>query len=151
MNIHRIAAGSALLASLLLTACASPEPRQIAAQEYPAANQPYAIAYGVIDSIQAERQKGESSGAGAAVGGIVGGVLGNQVGGGVGRTAATVAGAVGGAVAGNQIERSRKTKDVYQIGVRLDNGRYEVVTQNNVSDLRIGDRVQVENGYVHRY
>jgi len=28
---------------------------------------------------------------------------------------------------------------------------YQTVAQDNVSDLRIGDRVRVENGYVYRY
>lgn len=86
------------------------------------------------------------------VGGLVGGILGNQVGGGNGKTAATVIGAVGGAMVGNNIEQNRNTQaaDHYEIRVRMDNGDRMSVMQDNVADLRIGDRARVVDGHVYR-
>lgn len=110
-------------------------------------------AFGVIDSIQVINDGGgSSSGAGAVIGGIAGGILGNQVGGGSGNTAATIAGAVGGAVVGNQIERNRaQPRTTYQISVRLDNGQYQTINQDNVEGLRVGNRVEIQNDRVYRY
>jgi len=90
--------------------------------------------------------------AGTVIGGIVGGLIGHQIGGGTGQTAATIAGAVGGAVAGNQIEkRSRAANETFRVTVRLDNGGYQTVTQDNITDLRTGDRVRVDGNRVYRY
>ena len=109
-------------------------------------------AYGVIDAIEATRVGSDEIGAGAVIGGVVGGVLGHQVGGGTGKDVATVAGVVGGAVAGHQIEKSRRQQqDAYRIRVRLDNGGSQTVTQQSISDLRVGDRVRIENDRVSRY
>jgi len=110
--------------------------------------------YGTIDSIQVTRGASGTSGAGAVVGGLVGGLLGNQVGSGSGRTAATVAGAVGGAAVGNHVEANRDAAngaDVYQIGIRLDNGDYRTIAQDSVYDLRVGNRVRIVDGRVYRY
>jgi outer membrane lipoprotein SlyB len=160
---------SLVATSALLAGCASPyqQPSNVqsypAAQTYPAAQQGYpsntqnyGTQYGVVDSIQMTRGQTASSGpgVGAVVGGVVGGLLGNQVGGGNGKKAATVAGVVGGALVGNQIEqtnRNQATADAYQINVRLDNGSYVAVTQENANDLRVGNRVRIENGRVYRY
>jgi outer membrane lipoprotein SlyB len=62
-----------------------------------------------------------------------------------------VAGAVGGAVAGHQIEKSTKKQDVYRIRVRLDKGGYQTISQQSIADLRVGDRVRIENDHVSRY
>ena len=108
--------------------------------------------YGVVDAIETTRGSSGGIGAGAVIGGVVGGVLGSQVGGGTGKDVATVAGVVGGAVAGHQIEKGNKQQqDAYRIRVRLDNGGYQTVTQQSVADLRIGDRVRIENERVSRY
>jgi outer membrane lipoprotein SlyB len=64
---------------------------------------------------------------------------------------ATVAGAVGGAVAGHQIEKGNKQQDESRIRVRLDNGAYLTMTQQGNTDLRVGDRVRIENGRISRY
>jgi outer membrane lipoprotein SlyB len=113
-------------------------------------------AYGVVEAIEATGGSsggigGSGIGAGAVIGGVVGGVLGHQVGGGKGQDIATVAGVVGGAVAGHQIEKSRTQQDAYRIRVRLDNGGYQTVTQPSISDLRVGDRVRIDNDRVSRY
>jgi outer membrane lipoprotein SlyB len=82
----------------------------------------------------------------------VGGVLGHQVGGGTGKDIATAAGVVGGAVVGHEIEkRNQQQQDVYRIRVRLDNGGSQTMTQQSINDLRVGDRVRIENGNVYRY
>jgi outer membrane lipoprotein SlyB len=172
-QVHAIAA-AALAGVTFLTGCASPGyptgaqsypqpyPQAYpAAQPYPAAQSyptspAYASAYGIVDSIrvtQAGNNGGNGGmGAGSVVGGVVGGLLGHQVGGGRGKTAATVAGAIGGAMVGNQMERNAApVQNQYQVGVRLDNGAYQTILQDNVADLQIGARVRVENNRVYRY
>lgn len=153
-------AASVLVASSFLAGCASPNqpgmtqsyPSQTT---YPTANQQgYSTQYGVVDSIQVTRAQANSGpGVGAVLGGVVGGLLGNQVGGGNGKIAATAAGAIGGAVVGNQVEQNNRTAgpEMYQVNVRLDNGSYVSVTQDTMNDLRVGNRVRVENGRVYRY
>lgn len=114
----------------------------------------YASGYGVIDSINAVQtdNNGSPIGIGTVIGGVVGGVLGNQVGGGTGRTVATAAGAVGGAVVGHEIEKNRNANSrAYRIGVRLNNGAYETYTQDSIGDMRVGDRVRINNGHVTSY
>lgn len=151
---------AALASTVLLAACASPNygygttpnpaypAYPAAASTYPA----YGSSYGVIDAIEMAAAPQPAIGAGTVIGGILGGVLGNQVGGGTGNTLATVAGVVGGAVAGNQLEKNANQQPAgYNIRVRLDNGSYQSVVQGNISDLRIGDRVRIENGRVYRY
>ncbi len=118
--------GAALVATgLMLGGCASSGSAP-ASSSYPS-SPAYSSSYGVIDSIQVAHTSSGSGGAlGTVAGGVVGGVLGNQVGGGRGRTAATVAGAVGGALIGNQMERNTQPQvQVYEIGVRLDNGSHQ--------------------------
>lgn len=159
---------SLVAASALLAGCATPyqQPSNVqsypatqsypAAQGYPSNTQNYGTQYGVVDSIQMVRGQTAATGpgVGAVLGGVVGGLLGNQVGGGKGKTAATVAGVVGGAVVGNQVEQNNRNQaaaDAYQINVRLDNGSYVTVTQDNANDLRVGNRVRIENGRAYRY
>ena len=108
--------------------------------------------YGTIESIQVTNAEARTSGAGAVVGGLVGALAGNQVGSGGGRTAATVAGGVAGAAIGNNVERNRDVNaGSYAVNIRLDNGEYRTVVQDNVYDLRVGNRVRVVDGHVYRY
>ena len=112
--------------------------------------------YGVIEAIErtgtgSDGIAGSGIGLGTVIGGVVGGVVGHQVGSGRGNTAATVVGAVGGAVVGHEIEKNRQSGDAYQVRVRLENGDRQTVTQNSISDLRIGDRVRIERDQVSRY
>jgi outer membrane lipoprotein SlyB len=104
----------------------------------------------VIDNIEITQGSNNEIGAGTVIGGIVGGVLGHQVGAGSGNDVATVAGAVGGAVVGHQVEKQNRQQDSYRIQIRLERGGYQTVTQG-VSDLRVGDRVRIENNHVSRY
>ena len=88
------------------------------------------------------------------IGGVAGAVVGSQIGNGSGRTAATVIGAVGGAVAGNAIEKSRTANtaagESYRVSVQLDNGSLRAYDMVSYGDLRINDRVRVENNQVYR-
>lgn len=112
-----------------------------------------ATGYGTIESIQVTNAEGRTSGAGAIVGGLVGALAGNQVGSGGGRTAATVAGGLAGAAVGNSVERNRNANgdQAYAVNVRLDNGEYRTVVQDNIYDLRVGNRVRIVDGRVYRY
>lgn len=159
----------AIAAIVLLGACASPgysspygsPPYPAASTTYPSAttypqanSYPSQASYGVIESIQlTQAASNQGSGAGVIIGGIVGGLLGNQIGKGSGRTVATVAGAVGGAVAGSEIEKRNSSwqRNQYQIGIRLDNGGYQTLMQDNVYDLQVGNRVRIENNTAYRY
>ena len=85
------------------------------------------------------------------IGGVLGGLLGHQIGHGSGQTAATVVGATGGAVAGNQVQqRARGRNETFRVTVHMDNGVFETVTQDDISDLRSGDRVRVDGGRIYR-
>jgi outer membrane lipoprotein SlyB len=161
---------TAIVAATMLSGCASPnyygpaasqpypvmsQPYPAPAQSYPVPSQSYYNAYGVVDSIRVTQASGTDSamGVGTVIGGVVGGLIGNQVGGGRGRTAATVAGAISGAMVGNQMEQRNNTqlRDAYQVGVRLDNGSYQTLTQDSVADLQVGSRVRIENNHAYRY
>jgi hypothetical protein len=37
------------------------------------------------------------------------------------------------------------------VTVRMDNGSYQTVTQENIMDLRTGDRVRVDGNNISRY
>jgi outer membrane lipoprotein SlyB len=117
---------------------------------------------GVVQSIEIVRQGGSGSsgiggsgiGVGAIAGAVLGGIVGNQVGSGRGNTAATVIGAAGGAYAGNEIEKRQQQSqavDAYKFSIRMDNGNYQTLTQDTVADIRVGDRVQIDNGVARRY
>ncbi|MCK7592440.1 glycine zipper 2TM domain-containing protein [Pseudomarimonas salicorniae] len=102
---------------------------------------------GVVERVEVARYgDGRTSGGGAVAGAIIGGVLGSQVGSGRGRDAATIAGAVAGGVAGNRIESERRSKDVYAVYVRMDDGRRRVFEQRELDGLYEGARVEIRNG-----
>jgi outer membrane lipoprotein SlyB len=89
--------------------------------------------------------------AGTVIGGIVGGLIGHQIGSGHGNTAATIAGAAGGAFVGNQAQqRARASNEAFRVTVRMDDGSVRTITQENITDLRTGDRVRVVGGYIQR-
>ena len=90
---------------------------------------------------------------GAVVGGVVGGLLGNQIGSGGGRAAATVLGGVAGAAVGNQIARNHQgvtTQAGYRITMQTDQGLMRTYEVPATGDLRVGDRVRVDNGVIYR-
>lgn len=151
MKMPQIVIATFLTIAALMSGCANTDTRPVSSS--PSYSR---VAYGVVDAIEITRESGggiggSGIGAGAVIGGVVGGVLGHQVGGGTGKDIATVAGVVGGAMAGHQIEKSTKQQDAYLIRVRLDNGGIQSVEQPSISDLRVGDRVRIENNHVSRY
>ena len=116
---------------------------------------PNYVEYGRVTNVEAfqAQEQVKGSGLGAVLGGVAGAVLGRQVGGGTGRDVATVVGVVGGAVAGNAIEKNRTpgVSQAYRITVQLDNGPARAYDLPSTGDIRIGDRVRVQNGQLFRY
>ncbi len=146
MKTPQIIFASVLIAAALMSGCANTGTRPMSSSSsYSRADS------GVIDAIDITSGGSSGIGAGTVIGGVVGGLLGNQVGGGMGRDVATVAGVVGGAMVGHEMEKGNKQQDAYRIRVRLDDGGYQTVTQQSNNDLRVGDRVRIENGRVSRY
>ena len=96
-------------------------------------------------------QRGQSTcQRGTVLGGLAGGVIGHQIGSGRGNTAATIAGAVGGAVVGTEIEKKHVQGSRYRITVRLDSGSTLIVEDTRDVNLRVGDRVRVDNNRIYR-
>jgi outer membrane lipoprotein SlyB len=113
------------------------------------------ISYGVVTAVEQGRSPGAeiNGGAGALIGGVLGAVLGRQVAGrGDARTAGTFVGAVAGALIGHQVERhrSRGESSVARVSVQLDRGGVITLDGADVGDLRVGERVRVENNRVYR-
>ena len=144
--------GAAALCVLGLAACGS-SPRYNDSGYYGSSGNGAYTEYGRVVGIDTVAGgDGHTSGAGAVLGGVVGGVLGHQIGSGRGNTAATIGGAVAGAAVGNEVERRREVRETaYRVDVRLDNGALRSSTVDYIGDLRVGDRVRIENGRVSRY
>lgn len=83
---------------------------------------PVCTVCGTVESVQAVQQAEPATGVGAVAGGVLGAVVGNQIGKGNGRAAATVLGAVGGGYVGHQVEQRTRTRTVYQVAVRMEDG-----------------------------
>jgi outer membrane lipoprotein SlyB len=153
----------AAAAALGLAACTTPPPysdgqypqAQYPGGQYPAYSQAQAARYGYVEAVEVVpvEQRSTAPGIGAIGGAIAGGVLGNQVGHGTGRAAATVGGAVAGGVIGHQVEQhvkgSQAAATQYRFRVRMDDGSYQTVTQDRHDNLRVGDRVRIENGQIY--
>jgi outer membrane lipoprotein SlyB len=143
-------AGACTLA--IAAGCAAPTNNTPITSTYPTyPTSTYSASYGQVTNITMVDQK-HTSGVGAVLGAVLGGVVGHQIGEGSGKTAATVAGAVGGAYAGNRVEQNRGTDSapVYRVDVRFDDGHSETFNYNDVSGLRVGDRVRTEGGQLYR-
>jgi outer membrane lipoprotein SlyB len=105
---------------------------------------------GRIIQIESIGRRSNKVGGGTVLGAIVGGALGNTVGHGDGRKAATIAGALAGGAIGHNVEkRGRDSDRYYRITVSMDRGgRARVYEQPDSYNLRRGDRVYIDNGYV---
>lgn len=102
-----------------------------------------------VTDVHTETRRGDTSGVGAVGGAVVGGLLGNMVGGGNGRKLATVAGAVGGGYAGNEIEKNRKSYNVWVIQVQDRDGRTRRFERNSDPGVQVGDEVRLtDHGFV---
>ena len=156
-TLNKLTALAAVTSTLILGGCASTTPlnNTNVGTTYPQQNTSSYTQYGVVQSIALVPQNSPSTpiGAGAIAGAVVGGILGNQVGGGSGKTAATVLGAAGGAYAGHELEKRNQAQqsNVYQLTVRLNNGSLQTLTQSTSNDIRVGDRVRIDNGVAQRY
>jgi outer membrane lipoprotein SlyB len=160
ISYRPVAITASVLAVSALTACVAPQPiyqtsRYPYQPAYAAAPGPY-VEYGRIANIEVVRSQSSgapTSGGGAVAGGLVGGVLGNQIGHGSGRAAATALGLVGGALLGNNIEARNNAPRVYEsyrVSVQTDNGGYRAFDVPSPGDLRVGDRVRIDNGQISR-
>jgi outer membrane lipoprotein SlyB len=113
--------------------------------------------YGVVQSVEQVRQEspgngGSTIGLGTLAGAVVGGIVGNQVGSGRGNTAATVIGAAGGAYVGHELEnRPQPQVNAHRLNIRMEDGSHQSLPQSPEADIRVGDRVQIENGVARRY
>ena len=106
---------------------------------------------GVVDRIEVVRKGDTNNIAGTIIGGIAGGLIGHQIGGGSGQTAATIVGGAGGAVAGNEVQkRTRGANETFRVTVRYNNGATETIRQDDIADLRTGDRVRIDGGRIYR-
>lgn len=125
---------------------------------YPASSYPVAgTEYGRILNIEylpvGTSAPNNSGILGAVVGGVAGALLGSTIGGGTGRTAATVLGGVAGAAVGNSIARNQQgvtTAPGYRITMQTDQGAVRTYEVPATGDLRVGDRVRVDNGVIYR-
>ncbi len=112
-------------------------------------NQPRESRLGSVDSIAPVARS--SIPTGAIVGAVIGGLLGSQIGGGNGRIIGGGVGAAGGAVLGNTVEKNANANDqAYRVGVRFDDGSVTSYNYHRVDDLRVGDRVRLDGGQLHR-
>ncbi|CAN5545798.1 hypothetical protein BH10PSE18_BH10PSE18_04350 [soil metagenome] len=160
-QLRYLSLGAGALALMSLTACVVPPPAYTTSYPYQAQPvQPIRssyIEYGRVANIEVIRTEtpGYAPGGGGAIaGGLVGGVLGNQIGHGGGRAAATALGVVGGALLGNNIEANNnrpRVAESYRISVQTENGGYRAFDVASPGDLRIGDRVRLDNGQLSRY
>ena len=98
----------------------------------------------------------------AIVGGIIGAVVGNVVGknvnSGDNRSAATVLGAAGGAAIGNRVGQGGSSASAssdaagpaYRVTVQTEQGAWRTYEVGALGELRVGDRVRVENNVIYR-
>jgi len=108
------------------------------------------VEYGTVEAIEIHRAADDKPvNVGTVLGGVAGGVIGHQIGRGRGNTAATIAGAIGGAVVGHEVEK-KVNGSRSRITVHLDTGSTLIVDESGEVDLRVGDRVRVENDRVSR-
>ncbi|MCW8974910.1 MAG: glycine zipper 2TM domain-containing protein [Sedimenticola sp.] len=155
MKTHQLILGIFIVATTLLSGCANTGYQPVSSSS--SSNAYSTTQFGVVDGIESVPGDnggiaGTGVGAGTIIGGVIGGVLGHQVGGGTGKDIATAAGVVGGAVVGHELDKRNQQKtDSYNIRVRLNNGGTQTINVDSANDLRIGDRVRIDNGQISRY
>ena len=113
---------------------------------------PGAVLYGVVSAIEPAQQSGGNGGAGALIGGALGAVIGRQVAGrGDARTAGTFAGAVAGALIGHHLGKGQGAeRSPARVSVQLDRGGVMTIEEADVANLRVGERVRIENRRIYR-
>jgi outer membrane lipoprotein SlyB len=140
-------AGIALFAAFA-SGCATRQPAP--APQYSQAS--YGTQYGVVQNIETVRAQSQTSGGGAVVGGLIGGLVGHQVDHGARKDLATGVGVVAGAIIGNEVEKNnRGAHDLYRVTVQTERGGMRSFDYASLNDLRIGDRVRIENNQLYRW
>jgi len=97
----------------------------------------------------------------AVVGGIIGAVVGNVIGknvnSGDNRSGVTVLGGAAGAAIGSGVGRNNPNTassgaggPAYRVSIQTDQGQMRTYEVGATGDLRVGDRVRVENGVIYR-
>ena len=161
MRTSRLAMTAAASAVALLSACVSrpvvvntPAP-QVTTVTTPAPAPAVAVVgveYGRVSNIEFFQTAPTTSGVnipGAIVGGVAGAVVGSALSG--GRDAATVLGGVAGAAIGSQVNKPATVgSSVYRVTIQVDTGVTRTYDVPATGDLRVGDRVRVENGVIYR-
>lgn len=158
-TFHKLGATLGVASVLVLGGCADMNPPYATSNgssTYPQnnSNNNSYVQYGEVQAIEMVRQNNTAGiGIGTIAGAVVGGIVGNQVGAGSGNTAATVLGAAGGAYAGHELEKRNQQQqvDAYKLTIRMRDGSYQTVVQSSSGNIRVGDRVQIENGIARRY
>ncbi|HEY0856088.1 MAG TPA: glycine zipper 2TM domain-containing protein [Albitalea sp.] len=156
-SIRSFGVAGAMVLAALAAGCASRPAQTVYQPAYQPVYRPVPgsdahAQYGVVHSIDTIRAQNRVSGGGAIVGGVVGAVVGRQIGSGSGRDAGTAVGAVAGAIIGNEIEKNqRQQRDIYRVTVRVDRGGLRSFDYAQLDDLRVGDRVRIENNQLYRW
>ncbi len=161
ISFRPVCIAASVLALATLTACVAPAPvyqtSRYPYQPVQPVEQASFVEYGRVANIEVLRSEtggSGTSGGGAVAGGVIGGVVGNQFGSGGGRAAATALGLVGGALLGNSIEANRNAPRAYEsfrVSIQTDTGAYRAFDVPTPGDLRVGDRVRIDNGQISRF
>ncbi|HSV34839.1 MAG TPA: glycine zipper 2TM domain-containing protein [Ramlibacter sp.] len=157
-RLASVATGSALAA--LLAACGS-VPLSGPVSSYPSTypSAPATLEYGRVTNIEFFQGGTTARGVnvpgaiiGAVAGAVIGNVAGRSVGGSSTRDTAAVLGGVAGAAIGSQAGQggTTTTSPVYRVSIQTDQGVMRTYDVPATGDLRIGDRVRVENGVIYR-
>jgi len=140
--------GVATAASLALAGCATPGTSPGYGTTSPGYGTATCHDCGTVLRIE-QVSSGGSGVTGAVLGGLVGAAAGRELADdeSTGRqNTATVGGAVAGAVAGSAIQKRMSGGGVYNVHVRMNDGRTTVVSQNDLGGIREGSYVRVYNG-----
>jgi outer membrane lipoprotein SlyB len=108
--------------------------------------------YGVVQGIDTVRAESQTSGGGALLGGAIGALVGHNIEHGNKKAFATVAGTVAGAVIGNQIEKNQPRRAGRVPRHRAGRaGGVRTFDYASLDNLRVGDRVRIENNQLYRW
>lgn len=108
----------------------------------PPAQAPGCVDCGVVVAVTRIEEAGEATGLGAVMGGALGGLIGREMSRREHRgPPLAVIGAIGGGVIGHRIEKHLRRRVVYDIDVRMPDGRILAYTQDRA--LQVGQTVRV--------
>ena len=131
----------AVVLSVGATACSQNTMGQVSSGEVRTLQEAH---QGVVVRVRHVTIEGSSGTTGMVIGGVSGAVLGSQIGGGSGRIVGGVAGGLLGGAAGSRIDQNVTRQPGFEITVRLDKDRREVViVQEADQSFSPGDRVTV--------